>query len=161
MNKFIQQGRSQWPRILSALPAIKVRQQAENFADRFAVQDVILPQSGLGLLQLRDSALGDAYFLGEIPIARAHVMLTDPDNPTGSLVEGAARILDDRFSLARSIAILDGVLAARLPGFEAVLALLEEGAAILDEIKKQRQGMLAQTRVDFSLLCATEEDTDV
>lgn len=161
MNTFIQPERGQWPRIFSALPASKVRGQADVFADRFAAQDIILPQSGLGLLQLRDSALGDTYFLGEVPIARAHVLLTDPDNPTGKQAEGAARILDDRASLARSIAILDAVLASRLPGFEAVLVLLEEGAAILDEIKKQRQRLLTQTRVDFSLLSATEEDADV
>ena len=89
-------SRAQWPRLLAALPAPQVKRCADELASRWQVADVALPQSGLGLLQLQDSALGDRYFLGEIPLARAHVRLVRAD---GQSTEGAAQLLDDRASL--------------------------------------------------------------
>ncbi len=119
--------------------------------------DVALPQSGLGLLQLQDSALGDRYFLGEIPLARAHVRLVHAD---GQSTEGAAQLLDDRASLARAIAILDAVKAAQWPGSERVDALLQAGLTHWQGIEASRNALLARTRVDFALLGANEEEDD-
>ena len=65
-----------------------------------------MPQAGLGLMQLKDSALQEGYFLGEIPLATAHVVLTDAQQ---NRTEGAAQIMHSEASLARAIAIMDAV----------------------------------------------------
>ena len=109
--------RADWARLLSALPAAEVMQAASDLMCRYTVEDITLPQAGLGLMQLNDSALGDAYFLGEIPLVRAHVRVSSAD---GRQVEGGAQLLDDRSDLARAVAILDAVLAGGLPGFDEI-----------------------------------------
>jgi alpha-D-ribose 1-methylphosphonate 5-triphosphate synthase subunit PhnG len=149
--------RSQWPRLLLACPPESVRALARCLCEQHAVQDIQLPQSGLALLKLRDSAQGDAYYPGEVPLAVARVRVTSAD---GTLSEGAAQLLDDRASLARAIAVIDAVLAGQLPGHEEALPVLATGLARLAEQKAQRQALLATTRVDFSLLGTTEEDDD-
>ena len=149
--------RAQWPRLLLACPPESVRTLARRLCEQHAVQDIQLPQSGLALLKLRDSAQGDAYYPGEVPLAVARVRVTSAD---GTLSEGAAQLLDDRASLARAIAVIDAVLAGQLPGHEAALPVLAVGQARLSEQKAQRQALLATTRVDFSLLGTTEEDDD-
>lgn len=151
-------GRAQWPRLLLACPAESVRQLARSLCELHTVQDIQLPQSGLALLKLRDSAQGDAYYPGEVPLAIAHVRVT---TASGASVEGAVQLLDDRASLARAIAVLDAVLAAQLPGHEEAQALLATGQTRLAEQTAQRRALLASTRVDFSLLgTATEEHND-
>ncbi|MBE0509287.1 MAG: phosphonate C-P lyase system protein PhnG [Chromatiales bacterium] len=150
-------ARGQWLRLWSALSARPLKVLAEGLAERYAAEDLTLPQSGLGLLPLCDSALGDTYYLGELPLAQAHVRLHTED---GQTVEGAATLMDDRAGLARALAILDGVLAARLPGHDQAAQLLAEGAAVVAEQTRQRQALLAATRVDFSLLGSAGEDDD-
>ncbi|WP_275096166.1 phosphonate C-P lyase system protein PhnG [Sedimenticola hydrogenitrophicus] len=151
--------RADWARLLCAHPAAEVKQAASDLAYRHTVEDLTLPQAGLGLMQLRDSALRDAYFLGEIPLARAHVRVTTAE---GRQSEGGAQLLDDRSGLARAVAILDAVLAGGLPGAEAVVPLLERGRERCEALAAERRAQLAATRVDFSLLGTTdEEDEDV
>ena len=149
--------RAQWPRLLLACPARSVRLLARSLCEQHSVQDIQLPQSGLALLKLRDSAQGDAYYPGEVPLAIAHVRVTTSD---GTACEGAAQLLDDRASLARSIAVLDAVLAAQMSGHEEAQALLATGQTCLAEQTAQRRALLATTRVDFSLLGTSEEEND-
>ncbi len=149
--------RGQWPSLLLAVPASRIHQAVSQLASSFAIEDIQLPQSGLGLLQLRDGALGQAYFAGETPLARAHVRLTTAH---GVVAEGAAVILDDRAALARAIAILDAVLAAQLDGHDSVEPLLRDGALVLAQQRAQRAAMLAATRVNFSLMGDEEDDDD-
>lgn len=148
--------RAEWLRLWSAVPARQTQALANQLAQRYRAEDLDLPQSGLGLLPLTDSALGDTYYVGEIPLARAHVRLTLEHQTT----EGAATLLDDRAGLARALAILDGVLAARWPGHEDAAALLKEGARLVETEQHMRRALLSATRVDFALLGTTEEDDD-
>lgn len=151
--------RADWTRLLCALPAAEVKQAAVDLTRRHTVEDLTLAQSGLGLMQLHDSALRDAYFLGEIPLARAHVRVTTAE---GQQAEGGAQLLDDQAGLARAVAILDAVLAGELPGADAVAPLLEQGHQRCEALAAERRAQLAATRVDFSLLgAADEEDEDV
>jgi alpha-D-ribose 1-methylphosphonate 5-triphosphate synthase subunit PhnG len=148
---------SELPRRLAALPPAEVRALAEALGRDLAVEDIALPQSGLALLQLRDGALHDAYYLGEIPVARAQVRVR---SGSGREAEGGALLLDDRAQLARSMAILDAVFRAGLPGWERVGALLDRGGAALRREERDRQAMAAATRVDFALLSTTHEEED-
>lgn len=150
-------GRAQWPRLLLACPAESVRSLARRWCETHHVQDVQLPQSGLALLKLRDSAKGDAYYPGEVPLATAHVRVTTVN---GQTIEGAAQLLDDRASLARAIAVIDAVLTGQLPGHEDARPLLAIGQARLDEQAAQRRALLVSTRVDFSLLGTSDEEND-
>lgn len=147
--------RSRWPQLLMALPEAEVMAAAEALAVRYRVEDVTLPQAGLGLLQLRDGAFSEAYYLGEIPLASAHLTLTDA---SGNHTQGAAQIMHDSAELARAIAVIDAVLAADLPGRETVEPLLRRGAVVLERQRTTRKKMLSHTRVDFSLLGIMEDE---
>lgn len=140
-----------------ACPPQQVRQLANALALQHRVDDIQLPQSGLALLTLRDSAQGDPYFPGEIPLTTARVRVSARD---GAVVEGAAQLLDDRATLARAIAVIDAVIAGQLQGHEAAFELLAEGATRLAEQAAQRRALLSRTRVDFSLLGTTEDEQD-
>lgn len=138
-----------------ALPEDEVMAVAENFASQYTVEDIKLPQAGLGLMQLKDSALQQGYFLGEIPLATAHVVLTDAQQ---NRAEGAAQIMHSEAGYARAIAIMDAVASAKLAGHEVVTQLLALGLAELLARQSSRKKMLARTRVDFALLSSAEEE---
>ena len=141
--------RQRWACLLSQLPAAEIRQAAARFGERYEILDITLPQSGLGLLKLQDGALGEAYFLGEIPVARARVALIDRQ---GIRHEGAATLLDDRAAFVRDIAILDAALANGLSDNHEIETLLVKGRILMIGIENQRKTLLEKTRVDFSLL---------
>jgi len=149
--------RSQWLQYWSAAPTEQAETLAAEIAEHCEVRDVTLPQNGLGLLKLPDSALNDLYFLGEVPVSHAHVEVVAPD---GTRSEGGARLLDDRQSLARALAVLDATLAERLPKHEQALDLLNTGRAAVQQTRAERNAILASTRVDFSLLGDGSEDDD-
>lgn len=138
-----------------ALPEDEVLAIAASIAGQYTIEDIKLPQAGLGLMQVMDSVLNEGYFLGEIPLATAHVVLTDAQQ---NRTEGAAQIMHSEAALARAIAIIEAVVSARLAGHEAVTQLLARGLTVLTAQKSSRKKMLARTRVDFSLLSSTEED---
>lgn len=147
--------RGQWPRQLMAVPSAEVLAAAEELARQYGVEDVTLPQAGLALMQLKDSALNEAYYPGEIPLASARVILTSAE---GAQHEGAAQIMHDSATFARAVAVIDAALAASLPGAETIKTMLNTGAEILAQQSASRKKMLARTRVDFALLGTTEEE---
>lgn len=148
--------RKEWAAALCALPAAEVKHLASVLSGELEVRDVALPHAGLGLLNLRDGAFEESYFIGEIPVARAEVLV----RTAGGIEErGGALIVDDRAQLARSIAIIDAVLAGKLPGGVPAMALVQRGMAARQQKHSERKKLLAATRVDFSLL-GQEDDED-
>ncbi|MGF6659403.1 phosphonate C-P lyase system protein PhnG [Paraburkholderia atlantica] len=89
-------ARGEWMRYWTNVPAQRIRELARHLGEQFQVEDLEIPQSGLALVPLTDAAMGETYYLGEIPVAKAHVRLTDPE---GGTAEGAAIVMDDRTSL--------------------------------------------------------------
>jgi alpha-D-ribose 1-methylphosphonate 5-triphosphate synthase subunit PhnG len=150
-------ARGDWMRYWTNVPAQRIRELAHCLSEQFQVEDLEIPQSGLALVPLTDAAMGETYYLGEIPVAKAHVRLT---NPQGESAEGAAIVMDDRTSLIRALAILDAVTAAGWPGHESALELLREGKQVVDATAADRKKLLAATRVDFSLLGVEEDDEE-
>jgi alpha-D-ribose 1-methylphosphonate 5-triphosphate synthase subunit PhnG len=150
-------ARGDWMRYWTNVPAERIRELAHHLCEQFQVEDLEIPQSGLALVPLTDAAMGETYYLGEIPLAKAHVRLTDP---RGGTAEGAAIVMDDRTSLIRALAILDAVTAAAWPGHDAALALLCEGKRSVEATTADRKKLLAATRVDFALLAAQEDDDE-
>lgn len=149
--------RKDWIRALAAHPASVLNALADELTRDCDVKLKSLPQAGLGLLQLADGAFHEPYYLGEFPLSSCSIELSMPDGRTAA---GGAHVMADDADLARTLAILDAVLAARLPGWERVSSLIEAGAAIRTEENRRRRAMLAATRVDFAMLNNTVNDDD-
>lgn len=149
--------RKNWIRLLMAVDTKQVQQLAEQITTDWELHYKALPQSGLGMLKLRDGALQEPFYLGEIPVASAWVELTLPN---GDKAEGAAQVMDDDKDLAEALAVCDAVLANRLVGHELLTTLLQQGAKKLESEQHNRKQMLKRTHVDFSLLGAEENDDE-
>jgi alpha-D-ribose 1-methylphosphonate 5-triphosphate synthase subunit PhnG len=148
-------AREQWVSALNMVPEQSLTCLANSFPKSWKVTPKALPQSGLGMLKLRDSALGEAFYLGEFPLATCWLKVATED---GEIAQGAAMVMDDRVDRAEQMALCDAVLSARLPGWERVAALIEQGQSLRAEQAYERKAVLAATRVDFSLLDDVGDD---
>lgn len=142
-------NRTEWIRALTALPAEELLSLTTSLSKNWKVCPKAVPQSGLGILKLNDSAFAEAFYLGEFPMSSAWLEVHTPD---GNIVEGAAQVMDDRVGLAEALALSDAVLSARLPGWEQLEELINNGVAVREETSRERKKILAHTRVNFSLL---------
>lgn len=138
-------------------PLEEVEALALRLTKGYILTYTVLPQAGLAMLQLEEGALGTAFYLGEFPLAKCEVSLQLVD---GQQVNGAAQIMNDRVEFAQALALLDAVLAHQLPGCNEAQILLNAGMKKIADEEAIRQRMLAQTRVDFSMLSVAEGDDD-
>ncbi|MDR2216472.1 MAG: phosphonate C-P lyase system protein PhnG [Nevskiaceae bacterium] len=144
-------------RALTAHPTTTLAALADELSSGCEVRWTRLPQAGLGLLRLSDGAFHEPYYLGEFPLSVCGVELIDGE---GRRAAGAAQVMADDAALARALAILDGVLAARFAGWERIAVLIEAGVSLRAEEDRRRRIMLASTRVDFALLSSDENAGD-
>jgi alpha-D-ribose 1-methylphosphonate 5-triphosphate synthase subunit PhnG len=108
------------------------------------------------MLTISEPNRGDHFHLGELPVARAEVEIrTAEDQPWHA---GGAQVLVDDEALATACAVCDGVLAAQLPGWDSVAALVTDGAQLVADEARIRAGLLHSTTVDFDLLEAEDDD---
>ncbi len=149
--------RPDWIRAWTAHPPADVKTLAERLAANCEVRLAALPQAGLGLLTVNDGAFAEPYFLGEFPLSTCSVEIMRAD---GRCAKGGAQVMADDAELARALAVLDGLLAARLPGWEEAAALLDAGARLRADEDGRRRAMLAATRVDFAMLNNTGDADD-
>jgi alpha-D-ribose 1-methylphosphonate 5-triphosphate synthase subunit PhnG len=131
------------------LPEKRLAEVINDFPADWKIQPTTLPQVGLGMLKMLDSAFNESFYLGEFPLASCSIRVT---TSSGSSAEGAALVMDDRLDRAEQLALCDAVLAGQLPGWQSVEALLQEGEAIRKQISRERKSVLARTKVNFSLL---------
>jgi len=141
--------RSAWVSALKAIPTNNLLSLTEKISEDWTLRPKSVPQSGLGMMKLKDSALNEAFYLGEFPLASAWLEVITPD---GHKTEGAAQVLDDRVEVAEALALCDAVLSSQLPGWEQVYKMVEQGIDINKKTNRERKMMLARTRVDFTLL---------
>ena len=141
--------REQWVSALSAVPEIELAELVKSFSAQWQVKPLALPQAGLGMLKLKDGALGESFYMGEFPVATCRLVIITEDDQTA---EGAALIMDDRVERAEQMAMCDAVLSAQLPGREKVARLIDKGIKLQQKLALERKSLLAKTRVDFSLL---------
>jgi len=142
-------ARAEWVSTLHALPDEDLLTLAADLSTDWRIHPRSVPQSGLGMLKLQDSAFEEPFFLGEFPMASAWVEIVTHE---GVHAEGAAQVMSDRVEVAEALALFDAVLSARLPGWKRVAGMLDRGLAIREAICGERKQMLSRTRVDFSLL---------
>jgi alpha-D-ribose 1-methylphosphonate 5-triphosphate synthase subunit PhnG len=141
--------REEWISTLSLVPDSALREVIDRLPADWVIKPRALPQEGLGLLKLQDSALGEPFYLGEFPLSSCWLSITTQE---GLTAEGAALIMDNCIDRAEQLALCDAVLAAKLPGWERVAELLAQGLERKRAIANERKAILAHTRVDFSLL---------
>ena len=96
--------RSFWLRALKLVPLDEVKAVIDSIINEYEIAYKSIPQSGLGVLQTKDTALHEPYFLGEFPIATSWVVLTDAQ---GNTFDGAAQLMDDDENLASLFAVCD------------------------------------------------------
>lgn len=147
--------RSQWMRALKLVPVDEIKVVIESVINDFNVSYKSIPQSGLGVLQTKDTAMHEPFFLGEFPIATSWVCLTDMQ---GNEFEGAAQLMDDDENLASLMAVADAILANNLQGYRKLADLVQMGEYKFQQEVSTRKAMLGSTAVDFSLLGATQEE---
>ena len=150
-----QTTRNQWVQALTAHPPKLIIELVQRIGHEWEISYETLPQNGLSLLQVQDSVFHEPYYLGEIPLANAWVLLTAPN---GQSWQGAAQVMSDFPDLASSLAICDAILANQLSGWQQVQELVEKGMIIRQEENRRRGAMLETTRVNFSLLSQEESD---
>lgn len=148
-------AREQWVGALNMLPEQSLESLANSFPKSWKVTPKALPQSGLGMLKLRDTTLGEAFYLGEFPLTTCWLNVTTEE---GASAEGSAMVMDDRVERAERMALCDAVLSAQLPGWERVSALIDQGQELRARQAQERKAILAITRVDFSLLDDVGDD---
>lgn len=141
--------RTTWVSALKELPAKDLLAITKEVSKGWMLRPKSLPQSGLGMMKLKDSAFNEAFYLGEFPISTAWLEVTTAD---GYKAEGAAQVMDDNVEIAEALALCDAVLSSELPGWQQVYNMVEQGVAIREKTKRERKMMLARTRVNFSLL---------
>ena len=141
--------RTAWVSALSALPTDQLLSFTTELSSDWSIHPKSIPQSGLGMLKLNDSAFEEAFYLGEFPLASAWLEIKTAE---GVIAEGAAHVMDDRIEVAEALALCDAVLSAKLPGWEQLNKMLDQGMNIREATDRDRKHMLASTRVDFSLL---------
>jgi alpha-D-ribose 1-methylphosphonate 5-triphosphate synthase subunit PhnG len=142
-------AREDWLSALSAVPEEQLNSLVDTLSATWDIRPLTLPQAGLGMLRMRDSALDESFYLGEFPLANCTISVT---TDSGETAEGAALVMDDRVERAERLALCDAILAARLPGWRQVFSLMFDGLSRLDDLDRERKAMLARTRVDFALL---------
>ncbi len=151
--------RKDWVRALTAHPALTLNSLADQLAIGCEITLTSLPQAGLGLLTMTDGAFHESYYLGEFPLSSCSIELSLSD---GRRAVGGAQVMADDAELARTLAILDAIFAARFPGWELVSAHIESGSIRRADEDRRRHAILAATRVDFAMLndAVAEEDSD-
>ena len=140
--------RTAWVRALNALPSEQLLSLTSELSKNWTIRPKSVPQSGLGMLKLKDSVFDESFYLGEFPLASAWLEVQTPEGVTA---EGAAQVMDDRVEVAEALALCDAILSAQLPGWEQLNEMLEQGVAMREATKRERKQMLASTQVDFSL----------
>lgn len=149
--------RKNWIRAISSHSRDDVIILANKLGEQYNIKFTLNPQAGLALLALKDGAFHTPFYLGEIPLSKCCVEIAMPD---GRKNIGCAQIMVDDAEYAKALAILDGILDGRLPGWESIAQLVIEGFARCAEIDQRRRCMLAATHVDFSMLNDTKDIND-
>jgi len=141
--------RTNWVSALKTLPFNELLDTTTELSSDWTLRPKSIPQSGLGMLKIKESAFNEQFYLGEFCLSSAWLEVTTPD---GQVAEGAAQVMDDRVELAEALALCDAILSAQLPGWEKISSMIERGLIIRESTNNERKQMLTRTQVDFSLL---------
>ncbi|MFW5829387.1 MAG: phosphonate C-P lyase system protein PhnG, partial [Planctomycetota bacterium] len=84
--------REQWSRCLAVIASERLTAITRRLCQGFEIRHRQVPQSGLGMLRLREPSLGDAFNLGEFPLCVVAVDLIDAQS---QLISGGCALMSD------------------------------------------------------------------
>ncbi len=146
-----------WVRCLANQSQKELSNLLDKLSTNWQVAPKQLTQTGLAALKMQESAFNDPFFIGEIPLASAWVVIKTEN---GQQYEGAAYLMDDDAQKIESLALCDAILNHQLAGWEQVYAFVEQGMKVIELEQLQRKKILSKTTVDFALLNASENDDE-
>lgn len=146
--------RGQWVRAFARLDPHSLKRAARRVAEELKVEERRLCEGGLAMLRLRECCYGEDFLLGEFPLGVAEVIVRSRDGRSGT---GAAQVMDSDPDLALAMAVLDAVLAHRLPGWEQAAELVADGQRLVLREDAVRAAVLERTTVRFTGLEETED----
>ena len=149
MTEQILMNRTNWVSALKTLPFNELLATTVELSADWTLRPKSIPQSGLGMLKIKECAFNEQFYVGEFCLSSAWLEVTTTD---GQVAEGAAQVMDDRVELAEALALCDAILSAQLPGWENISSMIDRGLVIRESTNRERKQMLARTQVDFSLL---------
>ena len=147
--------REQWVRFLNHITDEELESFISHTAKRWKVSPITLPQAGLGILKVSETAFNEDFYLGEFPVATCHVSI---NTDRGENAQGATWIMSDNQQRAQNLAICDGILDSKLSGWDTLVQWIKEGMELCQNTDLERKAILAETRVNFSLLDDAGED---
>jgi len=146
-----------WIRCLANQSQKELSNMLDKISTNWQVTSKQLTQTGLAALKMQDGAFNDPFFIGEIPLASAWVVIK---TESGDSYEGAAYLMDDDEQKIQRLALCDAILNYQLTGWERIYTLVEQGMEVILQEQLQRKKILSKTTVDFALLNASENDDD-
>lgn len=117
---------------------------AASIAEKYECREVVVPEQGMIMVKMRESAKNSLFYMGEVLITEAKVEIS------GKIGTGLLVGIDDQ--RAKHLAIIDAAYKAQLPeAAEWEPQLLEEEKKI-NMAKAQQQVALFETKVSFDTM---------
>jgi len=136
--------------VLAQAPPAELAAAIDAVGDRPTYRLLRRPETGLVMVRARTGGTGMQFNLGELPVTRCSVELTD-----GTV--GRAYVGGRNHAHAEMAAWIDALLQdpSRRPDIERVL--IDPLAARQEERRRRRAGHAAETRVEFFTMVRGEE----
>lgn len=138
-----------WMVALMQSPIRELKKTIDDLQKDLEVRFLQLPESGLDLIQMQDSVLGQLFYLGELSVSQCEVEIMH--RPSGKTQRGYSKVMIDSEDHVCLLATADALLRMDV-NFHQLENILTEGYECWAAKKEQRKSILAETRVDFSLL---------
>ena len=93
----IRNDRTRWTSALIALPTNDLLSLTSGLSGDWTIRPRSIPQSGLGMLKMNDSAFEEPFYLGEFPVASAWLEIQTPEGQLAEAHAGPQQrgVLDD------------------------------------------------------------------
>ncbi len=139
-------SRRERTRILAEGPESVAIELAALIGRGHKVDEVHPPRQGLVMCEVRETARGSRFYLGEALMTECRMRVGD--------TEGLGAVLGARPELARAMAVLDAALSQpfALPEAEEIERRLRRAAEDLDREAAREQGRVLASRVSFDTM---------
>ncbi len=117
---------------------------ASMILEKYECREVVMPQYGLTMIKMRESAKKSLFYMGEVLITEAKVEVQS--------CIGIGIIVGMEEKKARNMAIIDAAYQAGLPETESWEAELIEAEQRIIEKRLKHQADLSETKVDFETM---------
>ena len=117
---------------------------AKSIIEKYEVQDIEVPNNGLAMIKMRETAKRELFYLGEVLITEAKVFVN------GTL--GMGVVAGDDEELARNLALIDAAFKHNVKEVTEWSQRLELEEVRIKELENIRENKILATKVDFSTM---------